>query len=149
MSCRVDLATSFHIIIWSSSFKCMHCTCSRLVIKGDFAPYPRILSPPQWRIQTGFHSFCGNPLLADLKHKRFIDQLLMLLNFVVATYELKTSLVATVLHCDNNLKLFQYSLIQITTIISCGHADIVVFSAIASCGCVNANSMHNSCMNIE
>ena len=20
----------------------------------------------QWRIQTGFHSFCGNPLLADM-----------------------------------------------------------------------------------
>ena len=33
----------------------------------------------QWRIHTGFHSFCGNPLLADLKQERFIDWLLLTL----------------------------------------------------------------------
>ena len=32
--------------------------------------------PPQWRIQTGFHSFRGNPLLADLKYEHFIQWLL-------------------------------------------------------------------------
>ena len=36
----------------------------------------------QWRIQTGFHSFRGNPLLADLKHERFTQWLLF---SVVAT----------------------------------------------------------------
>ena len=39
----------------------------------------------QWRIQTGFHSFRGNPLLADLKHERFIQWLLF---SVVATSKL-------------------------------------------------------------
>ena len=43
---------------------------------------PRILIKGQWRIQTGFHSFRGNPLLADLKHERFIQWLLF---SVVAT----------------------------------------------------------------
>ena len=33
----------------------------------------------QWRIQTGFHSFRGNPLLEDLKQERFIDWLLLTL----------------------------------------------------------------------
>ena len=36
----------------------------------------------QWRIQTSFHSFRGNPLSADLKHDRFIQWLLF---SVVAT----------------------------------------------------------------
>ena len=30
----------------------------------------------QWQIQTGFHSFRGNPLLADMKYERFIQWLL-------------------------------------------------------------------------
>ena len=34
---------------------------------------PQPYSPSQWQIQTCFHSFRGNPLLADLKHERFIE----------------------------------------------------------------------------
>ena len=36
----------------------------------------------QWWVHTGFHIFRGNPLLADLKHKRYIQWLLF---YVVAT----------------------------------------------------------------